>query len=54
MTPPSTRVFDILNALTEKADAKGEKTIPGADVFKLYDTFGFPIDLVREIAGERG
>ena len=46
--------LDILNALTEKADAKGEKTIPGADVFKLYDTFGFPIDLVREIAGERG
>ena len=46
--------LDILNALTEKADAKGEKTIPGADVFKLYDTFGFPIDLVREIADERG
>ena len=46
--------LDILNALTEKADAKGEKMIPGADVFKLYDTFGFPIDLVREIASERG
>ncbi len=28
--------------------------IPGKDVFKLYDTFGFPVDLTRIVAGERG
>ena len=32
--------------------AAGKKVIPGADVFKLYDTFGFPVDLVEQMAGE--
>jgi len=34
--------------------AAGIKRIPGAEAFKLYDTFGFPIDLTEIIAGERG
>ena len=34
--------------------ASGAKRIPGAEAFKLYDTFGFPIDLTEIIAGERG
>ena len=34
--------------------AQEERKIPGEQVFKLYDTFGFPIDLTREIAEERG
>ena len=36
------------------ANLKGSDTIAGQDLFKLYDTFGFPIDLVQDIADERG
>ncbi|MGI8785959.1 MAG: alanine--tRNA ligase [Acidobacteriota bacterium] len=32
----------------------GQRSIPGAELFKLYDTYGFPLDLAREIAEERG
>ena len=34
--------------------AKKKKIIPGADVFQLYDTFGFPPELTREMAQDRG
>ena len=44
----------ILAGITEKVKAEGKDTISGADAFKLYDTFGFPIDLTREIAEESG
>lgn len=44
----------ILDDLLEGLKAKGEKLIPGAEVFKLYDTFGFPVDLVRDIALDSG
>ena len=44
----------ILSRLIEEALASGKKQLCGADAFKLYDTFGFPIDLTREIAEEKG
>ena len=34
--------------------AKGEKTFSGSDAFKLYDTYGFPIDLTIEMVEEQG
>ncbi|MBO7304533.1 MAG: alanine--tRNA ligase, partial [Clostridia bacterium] len=42
----------ILAGIINDAKASGSKVISGADAFKLYDTFGFPIDLTREIAEE--
>ena len=44
--------LSILSNLVRQALAEGVETISGDDVFKLYDTFGFPIDLTREIAEE--
>ena len=44
----------ILSGLIADAKAKGESVLSGADTFKLYDTFGFPVDLTREIAEESG
>ena len=44
----------ILNTMVEDSKEKNANTLSGEDVFKLYDTFGFPIDLTREIAEEAG
>ena len=44
----------ILSGIIDSALASGEKLISGKDAFKLYDTFGFPVDLTREIAEEKG
>ncbi|MBR0442845.1 MAG: alanine--tRNA ligase, partial [Clostridia bacterium] len=46
--------LNILSELIEKAKTAGADTLSGDDAFKLYDTFGFPIDLTREIAEEAG
>ena len=40
--------------MIEKAKAEGTTTLSGDDAFKLYDTFGFPIDLTELIAREQG
>ena len=44
----------ILGTMIEETKKNGSDTLSGEDVFKLYDTFGFPIDLTREIAEEAG
>ena len=43
-----------LSEMIEEAKQGSATTLSGEDVFKLYDTFGFPIDLTREIAEESG
>ncbi len=43
-----------LSEMTDKAKAEGKTTLSGADAFKLYDTFGFPVDITKEIALEAG
>jgi alanyl-tRNA synthetase len=40
----------LLNEAVEKLKAAKQKTIPGDVLFKLYDTFGFPLDLVADMA----
>ncbi|MBR5460436.1 MAG: alanine--tRNA ligase [Clostridia bacterium] len=43
-----------LAEMTEKAKKDGAKLLSGEDAFKLYDTFGFPLDITKEIALEAG
>ncbi len=38
----------------EKVLSRGGRAVSGADVFRLHDTFGFPLELTRELASERG
>ncbi|KAI9367415.1 tRNA synthetases class II (A)-domain-containing protein [Aspergillus egyptiacus] len=38
----------------QQAKAAGDRKLHGADVWRLYDTFGFPVDLTRIMAEERG
>jgi alanyl-tRNA synthetase len=38
----------------EKVTSRGAKTVSGTDAFRLHDTFGFPLELTRELARDRG
>jgi alanyl-tRNA synthetase len=44
------RGVELFGELADRHDS----VIPGADAFRLHDTFGFPLELTRELAGERG
>lgn len=44
----------ILDDELGKMKSRGQKMLPGEVVFKLYDSFGFPVDLTKLIAQERG
>src|SRR5256884_1300201 len=49
------RFFDTIDGgLARLDELKGTPVISGEDAFKLYDTYGFPIDLTQLIAAERG
>lgn len=42
----------ILDKLMAEVKSSGKDTIPGTELFKLYDTFGFPLDLAQDIADD--
>ncbi|WP_409270760.1 alanine--tRNA ligase [Neobacillus sp. SCS-31] len=44
----------ILESVMKKEKEKGSSVISGADVFRLYDTYGFPVELTEEYAEESG
>ena len=44
----------ILAELEDGLKTAGKTVLDGADVFKLYDTYGFPVDLTKEILEEKG
>ena len=44
----------ILSDMEEEMKASGQSVLNGQDAFKLYDTYGFPMDLTREILEEKG
>ena len=44
----------ILNTMLEDVAQSGNMTLAGADAFLLHDSYGFPIELTREVAGSRG
>ncbi len=44
----------LLNDLVAKTKKSGAKEIDGADAFKLYDTYGFPVELTREYTLDEG
>ncbi|MCX7798124.1 MAG: alanine--tRNA ligase [Melioribacter sp.] len=48
------RGIELFENLVAKLKEKNEKIIPGEEVFKLYDTYGFPVDLTNVMARESG
>lgn len=48
------RGIELFNEVADRLDKSGTKEFPGEEAFKLYDTYGFPLDLTQVMAEERG
>ena len=48
------RGLDIFSGIVQQVTSREEREVPGAEAFRLYDTYGFPLDLTRVMAAERG
>jgi alanyl-tRNA synthetase len=48
------RGMDILDGVFERMQQDGAQVVPGDELFKLHDTFGFPLDLATDISEDRG
>ncbi|HDN94477.1 MAG TPA: alanine--tRNA ligase [Nitrospirae bacterium] len=46
--------MEILDKLVKKVKSLKQTKLPGSELFKLYDTFGFPLDLAQDIADDNG
>ncbi|MDD4053041.1 MAG: alanine--tRNA ligase, partial [candidate division Zixibacteria bacterium] len=46
--------LELFSSLERKVKSSGSKVIPGEDIFKLYDTYGFPVDMTATMAEEAG
>ncbi len=46
--------MNILDEILTRLKEEGSDVIPGDELFRLYDTYGFPIDLARDIANDEG
>jgi alanyl-tRNA synthetase len=45
--------MQLFEEIYERSLKRGDRQLPGSEIFRLYDTYGFPLDLSREIAAER-